>query len=525
MSEYSIQETTLIGIGDALRRRHGDTKIIIVQDYLPLKIISKTENATGFESWEGYYPYTPGTYVYDVVKIEGASKISVKMTYETDNDTTLWDGVQIAVGDYNTSGTSIFNNTTRYYSKSTLEMVELEFENTDTISFRFRGQGESDRNHLGYYAECRGYDADGNLILTDEIGDVEKEVPNKYSSAEFANAINSISLKSFVPEEKMTLSGDCKYMFKNGSWDWFVNDLGEDITTKFITDTSYMFQDSYLERIPFTINLTLSEGSDCKNMFEYCSLLKELPDMTGAIKRTDYLMRGCKMVRHIPESWADLDFSWSNSQSSSFYSNFSATFDGCFSLREIPEALLKKMWNKSTSSSFSYMFSNCIALDEIVGFRGANAVLTSNGFTYVFDNVERAKRLVFDMENGSPRVEQWKNQTIDLSKYFGYSATVANAYVYNSGITEDKEVKDDATYQALKNNPDWFTINVAYSRYNHNSAVETINSLPNCSSSGGTNTIKFKGEAGSLTDGGAINTMTEEEIAVATVKGWTVSFV
>ena len=42
---------------------------------------------------------------------------------------------------------------------------------------------------------------------------------------------------------------------------------------------------------------------------------------------------------------------------------------------------------------------------------------------------------------------------------------------------------------------------------------------------GGTNTIKFKGESGSATDGGAINTLTAEEIAVATAKGWTVSLV
>jgi hypothetical protein len=66
-----------------------------------------------------------------------------------------------------------------------------------------------------------------------------------------------------------------------------------------------------------------------------------------------------------------------------------------------------------------------------------------------------------------------------------------------------------------------------YSRYNHDSAVRTINSLPDASAylatTSGTNTIKFRGEAGSSTDGGAINTLTAEEIAVATAKGWTVS--
>ena len=93
----------------------------------------------------------------------------------------------------------------------------------------------------------------------------------------------------------------------------------------------------------------------------------------------------------------------------------------------------------------------------------------------------------------------------------------------------DKEVTDDATYQALKNDPDWFTCKVEYNRYNHDSAVETINSLPDTSAylaaNGGTNIIKFKGAAGSATDGGAINTLTEAEIAVAAAKGWTVSLV
>ena len=72
-------------------------------------------------------------------------------------------------------------------------------------------------------------------------------------------------------------------------------------------------------------------------------------------------------------------------------------------------------------------------------------------------------------------------------------------------------------------------MDVPYSRYNHDSAVETINSLPDTSeylaANGGTNTIKFKGAAGSKTDGGAINTLTEEEIAVAAAKGWTVTLV
>ena len=103
--------------------------------------------------------------------------------------------------------------------------------------------------------------------------------------------------------------------------------------------------------------------------------------------------------------------------------------------------------------------------------------------------------------------------------------------LYNSGITIDKCIYNDETYQALKDDPDNYICGTEaenphyYSRYDKASAIRTINSLPDVSASGGTNTIKFKGEAGLRTDGGAINTMTEEEIAVATAKGWTVSFV
>jgi hypothetical protein len=200
----------------------------------------------------------------------------------------------------------------------------------------------------------------------------------------------------------------------------------------------------------------------------------------------------------------------------------------CHSLRKYPYGLIK-YGNPVISYSYSIYYSmadyNC-SLDEIINlpFPHYNASWTSNAFTYSFDNTYRLKEMTFALqEDGSPYVMKWKNQTIDLSQAGLCKAT---NYILgkNSGITADKEVKDDATYQALKNDPDWFATNVNYSRYNHDSAVNTINSLPDCSATG-TNTIKFKGAAGALTDGGAINTLTEAEIAVAAAKGWTVSLV
>jgi hypothetical protein len=135
---------------------------------------------------------------------------------------------------------------------------------------------------------------------------------------------------------------------------------------------------------------------------------------------------------------------------------------------------------------------------------------------------------MFKTDNGVPYTVKWKSQTIDLTTYVGYAPNGDTIINYNSGITSDKMVKADAQYQSLKNDPDWFSIERPYSRYNHDSAVNTINSLPDTSeylaTAGGTNTIKFTGNAGSSTDGGAINTLTAEEIAVATAKGWTVTF-
>ena len=161
---------------------------------------------------------------------------------------------------------------------------------------------------------------------------------------------------------------------------------------------------------------------------------------------------------------------------------------------------------------------------------------TSNAFKDTFKDNYRLKNFTFKVqEDGTPySTSNWKSQVIDLSAV-GYAQIPSygqrNSHLSNSGITIDKCIYDDATYQALKNDPDNYVCGYSsekphhYSRYDKASAIRTINSLPDVSGSSGTNTIKFRGEAGLKTDNGAINTMTTEEIAVATAKGWTVSFV
>lgn len=157
--------------------------------------------------------------------------------------------------------------------------------------------------------------------------------------------------------------------------------------------------------------------------------------------------------------------------------------------------------------------------------------------------------ITFETDNGTPYTVRMKNQTIELQTegYYNYGYNNNFKKAAQGYWKEENNVGYNATtleqlkqnYSALKNREDWFIATnvrenniycaIYFSRYNHDSAVETINSLPDTSAylatAGGTNTIKFRGEAGKYTDGGAINTLTEEEIAVATAKGWTVSFV
>ena len=68
-----------------------------------------------------------------------------------------------------------------------------------------------------------------------------------------------------------------------------------------------------------------------------------------------------------------------------------------------------------------------------------------------------------------------------MSSYVGYAYRGSDIIGYNSGLTTATQITDEASYQSLKNNPNSWTTLIQYSRYNHDSAVETINSLPDTS--------------------------------------------
>lgn len=358
-----------------------------------------------------------------------------------------------------------------------------------------------------------------------------------YKPSEMAAAITAISGGGsggyYIPEEAFVISGDCPHRFARNGWNWFINNYGNKITTNNINNPSYMFFDSSnLTNIPFDLNLNNATYVPFNYMFYSCNNLQAIGKIINMLPSDlSWMFYDCRKLRFLPEI-VNSSFSMIHdyplaSSSSMFYC--------CFSLRTIPEDLLNQIYGTWTSiySTFLYnAFHYCCNLDELKGLNPQTGEITSNMLSTTFAQCNRLKNIIFALQdNGTPYIVNWKNQTMDLSEYVGYAPHeyIEKILNYNSGITEDKRVTDDATYQALKDDPDWWTSKVEYSRYNHDSAVATINSLPDTSAylaaNGGNNTIMFKGESGSATDGGAINTLTEEEIAVATAKGWGVSLI
>lgn len=519
--KYAVEGQELTDIADALRRKHGETEWITVTEQREYAgfVVSKSEGSTGFGSYGG--GFKAGA-IAQVIEIPQATslKVNIEMKFPTG-----YSSVLIAKGIYNVDDFPRLVTENNYTNKN----GEHIFDSVNTITIYYN-DGYAASGNYGYYAEITGLDAEGNLVDTATMNvEVEKEVKNTYQSSEMAQAIDDIL--PAPPEEAFVISGDCSYRFAYGGWDWFVEEYGDKITMDNVTNAQYMFKSSGVESIPFEVKAIGSAGyCNVQNMFDGCNKLKSIKKLIIKPQRTiGGLFNNCYMLREIPEM--EIDWSYALTQTNF---NSSSMFYYCYSLRRLPSALMEALEDIDTNLSYAMPngFTYLYALDEAINVPTfIDKELTSDvlyGYSNALSTCCRLKNLTFMcQEDGTPKVRRWKNQDIDLTKYVGYANNKTSILNYNSGITADKEVTDDASYQALKNDPDWFTCDIAYSRYNHDSAVATINSLPDTSAylaeKGGTNTIKFKGAAGSKTDGGAINTLTEEEIAVATAKGWTVA--
>ena len=386
------------------------------------------------------------------------------------------------------------------------------------------------------------YDQNYNEVKTE----FDEEVLYTYAPEDMASEIINLPEPTPPGEDdepvQIHLTGDCSYRFAQGGWDWVIKKYGDTITSENVGNTTNMFTFSNVDTIPFEINCNPAYGisytySAMNHMFNYFYGRNISMIHTAKPNAMNCFANNAQYIREFPEGFGE-DWNWEymDTMTSAYGGDKSAMFEGCYSLRKLPMGLLAhgNPYVLYSYNQFNSLCESCYALDEIINIPNPHYKASwtesstwSNAFADMVKDTYRLKNFTF----AEMAPQSWAYQLLDFSSYVGYaySAYATRITNYNSGITADKKVTDDASYQALKNDPDWWTTDVAYSRYNHDSAVATINSLPDCaayqSSSGkGANTIKFTGNAGSATDGGAINTLTDEEIAVAAAKGWTVTF-
>lgn len=356
---------------------------------------------------------------------------------------------------------------------------------------------------------------------------------NTYSPAEMATAISNISSGGeSIPSNMLNVTGS----FESG----FQNFFGEKMrvylprmTFNDITSIKGAFSHintwgidnnfDWTDWSSITINFQDGTGSsfydgycDASSAFTGYSSLRYLPKM-------NFTNTGLWNCQNIFNSCAELrsvsDFMNNGIFLNTTQGRYNGMFAGCYKLEEIPRLEKLATLNTYNYTVFYSGFPYCYNLKEILNLPTVGTYSSNNLFRNTFDETYSLSKLTFETENGNAKTATWKSAVISLGtgKYVGYFKSDANTFYALPGRNR---VVDQATYEQYKNT-NYYTTLVEYSRYNHDSAVETINSLPDTSATG-TNTIQFLGNSGSATDGGAISNLTSAEIAVATAKGWNV---
>lgn len=351
---------------------------------------------------------------------------------------------------------------------------------------------------------------------------------------------SEVKIDGYTPTDEELTFTTTLTAFENNQLNWFFEKYKDRITTKDLKKVLFK-NNTKIQGIPFDINMTMTYNNPVASsstagiyftqMFKGCNNLiippriKTQDDYT--VINTEEMFSGCENLIEFPVDFFD-NCKFEESYSPTAYLSYDQRygkrmFEGCFKLKSI-----ECPWTARIPKGYSgwfysdHPFDRCWSLQEIKNI-GISSIWEIWNWSFEIGEVDRLKHIVFQKMESA----KMKNAWINLDGRIGFSYR-DNTSIWDEFHDWNKRIKDDATYQALKDDPEAFTLLEKYAFYNHNSAVETINSLPDTSAylaeKGGTNTITFKGELGSKTDSGAINTMTAEEIAVAAAKGWTVAF-
>lgn len=390
-----------------------------------------------------------------------------------------------------------------------------------------------------------------------------------------------------VPEDKLNFTGDCSYLFSYNNFAWLIEQCGDKITTKDVDAGSrgMFYNSSNLTEIPFEINMIIPKAyssttykDTLDNFCNGCSKLSKYPMVNLRASTNDASFHKVKLCfasgtfKYAPideqfitkddnvviagigyaafnyyngaeePTWLFDMVDWDEARLNKTYGSAMPTnWSNAKNLKTIPS--LPKFWSdlEGTYSVFQQMkFDWCYNLQSIVLPRPGLGVLTStpqvfgsSSWQYLYS----MKSIKIDVQpDGTPYTAKWKNVTFNLCPATAYpiGGSFNNSENY---MNPDKCVSDEESYQRLKNDPEyWVNINSTdpnspyyqkygyYSGFNHDAALELIKTLPDTSAYG-TNTLKLPKDNGEGTDAGSIGTLTPEEISIATVKGWTITFV
>ena len=84
-----------------------------------------------------------------------------------------------------------------------------------------------------------------------------------------------------IEVEPIVLSGDCSYACRGAMASKYIELFGDTVSTKDITNTTYMFKNYTFETIPFEINMKNGTEINMNNMFQSANNLIELPKINN----------------------------------------------------------------------------------------------------------------------------------------------------------------------------------------------------------------------------------------------------
>lgn len=491
MARYSISDTTLTALGDAVRSKVGETRKGLVPDKVSYDLTLPPHEQIMETISSG------NTYNLKILLI-GTHYENIQITYVDTNSKLI---------------TKVFDeNNECFISRDTLK-------SKSTNGYIANISDEE----CNFTIDIIKMDDNGNEILK------ETDIPNTMTPLQMAEAIDGMIE---IPDKALLFTDICSYKFAYNHWNWFIEACGDKITTQGISSISYMFyQSDTLQEIPFSIHLSPSSTYHAASaMFQNCNKLINIP-MIYSLKVQDMgnMFSGCMNISSFPENFAkDWDWSRLDNATSAYTGTASNSFSNCMKLREIPQELLihgNPFWSYTYTRTNSG-FNNCYGLEKLenVFIPYKSTGMTSNGFGSMVKNCCRLKKLTLQtQQDGTPYdVSGWKSQTIDLSTV-GYGSI---SFMRLVDLTEETKIDNEEKWRGYIDGsyPDGWGASVEYSTFGATAVKEFIASLPNITN-GSNNTIKLNQRAASAIPGEEMTSLTEEDIAVATEKGWTITFV